>query len=151
VNLAIRSASDADADAIGRLLHDFNTEFDEPTPSSAVLAGRLQRLMAGGDTTVILGGDGPDGLVVLRFRQAIWTDALECWLAELYVAPQQRGQGLGRALLEAAVDHARQRGADRIELATGLDDTAARSLYERLGFSRGEAGFITYFYERELT
>src|SRR5436190_18634843 len=42
---AVRRAEPADADAIGRLLHDFNVEFDEPTPEPSVIADRIRRLM----------------------------------------------------------------------------------------------------------
>src|SRR5581483_11802626 len=94
----------------------------------------LRTLLAGGDTAVLLGGSGPDGIALLRFRPALWSEAPECWLAQLYVVPPARGRGLGRALLTAAIEHARARGADYMDLATGEDDTAARSLYERLGF-----------------
>jgi ribosomal protein S18 acetylase RimI-like enzyme len=149
----VRAARSADAEAIGRLLHDFNTEFEEPTPGPAVLADRFRRLLAGGDTAALLGGKGPDGLVVLRFRLSLWTDALECYVAELYVAPSHRGRGIGRALMEAAIDLARERGADHIDLATSEDDVAARRLYERLGFrnrERGPSGPVMYVYEREL-
>lgn len=69
----VRTAGTADADAIGRLLYDFNREFDEPTPVPSVLAERVRRLLEGGDTLVQLAGDGPDGLAVLRFRAAIWS------------------------------------------------------------------------------
>jgi GNAT superfamily N-acetyltransferase len=150
LDLVVRQAGPGDADDIGRLLHNFNVEFDEPTPAPTVLAERIRRLMANGDTAVLLAGDGPDGLVVLRYRSAIWTDALECWLAELYVILERRGHGLGRALVRAAISDARQRGADRIELATG-SDAAVGSLYESLGFSKGDAGSVTYFYQLELT
>jgi ribosomal protein S18 acetylase RimI-like enzyme len=152
-NLGVRIASSEDAEAIGRLLHDFNTEYAEPTPGPARLAERIQRLLAAGDTTVLLGGTGPDGVAVLRFRAAIWSDALECYLAELYVVPQRRGRGLGRALMQTAMDVARARGADYMDLGTSEDDVAARSLYESLGFinrERGPEGPITFFYEREL-
>jgi ribosomal protein S18 acetylase RimI-like enzyme len=152
-NPTVREAGAADAEAIGRLLHDFNTEFEEPTPGPRFLAERVRELMGGGDTTVLLGGQGPDGLAVLRFRPAIFSDALECYLAELYVAQERRGQGIGRALMEAAIDHARRRGADYMDLGTSEDDVAARRLYESLGFSNREGkpdGPINYFYEREL-
>jgi ribosomal protein S18 acetylase RimI-like enzyme len=91
--------------------------------------------------------------VVLRFRPAIWTRALECYVAELYVAPERRGRGLGRSLMVAAIACARQRGADRMELGTGESDLAARALYESLGFSNREGkpdGPINYVYELEL-
>jgi ribosomal protein S18 acetylase RimI-like enzyme len=151
--IPVRGGGEEDAEAIARLLHDFNREFDDPTPPPPVLAERIRQLLRGGDTTVLLAGPGPDGVAVLRFRPAIWTDALECYLAELYVVPEQRGQGLGRALMEAALNVARKRGADRMDLGTSDADVVARRLYESLGFSNREAGPggpITYFYEREL-
>jgi ribosomal protein S18 acetylase RimI-like enzyme len=152
-DLAVRLGEIADAEAIGRLLHDFNSEYDEPTPGPRKLAERVGELLTGGQTTVLLGGSGPDGLAVLRFRPSIWTEGLECYLAELYVAPGQRGHGLGRALMEAAIEHARRAGADYMDLGTGEDDVAARALYESLGFSNREGkpeGPINYYYEREL-
>ena len=149
----IRRAGTGDAEAVGRLLDDFNTEFDEPTPGPDALAARVRKLLAGGATTILVAGAGPDGLAVLRFREAIWADALECYLAELYVVPEWRGQGLGRALMEAAMDTARAEGATHMDLGTGEDDTAARALYESLGFSNREGrpeGPLNFFYEREL-
>lgn len=148
----MRLAAGDDAESIGRLLDAFNQEFDEPTPGAASLSERM-RLLLSRDTMVLLAGDGPDGLAVLRFRPAIWSNALECYLAELYVVPAERGRGLGRALMLAAMDTARARGADRIELGTSHDDHAARALYESLGFTNRERppdGPIMYFYEREL-
>ena len=151
--LAVRVANSADADAVGQLLHDFNREYGEPTPGPERLAERIRRMLAIGDTTVLLAGTGPDGVAVLRFRAAIWSDAPECYLAELYVVPQSRGRGLGRSLMEAAIEAARARGADHMDLGTSEDDVAARSLYESFGFINREGGRdgpITYFYERDL-
>lgn len=148
----VRLATADDAPVIGQLLDAFNREFGEPTPGPAWLAERIVQLL-GQDTLVLLVGSGPEGLAVLRFRASIWTQGLECYLAELYVAPDQRGRGLGRALMLGVVDAARDRGADHILLGTSEDDQAARSLYESLGFvnrERGPDGPITYFYERDL-
>jgi ribosomal protein S18 acetylase RimI-like enzyme len=149
----VRLGEPADAQAIGRLLHDFNEEFGEPTPGPKRLAERVRELLAEGQTMVLLGGEEPDGLAVLRFRPAIWTQALECYLAELYVVPDRRGRGLGRALLQAAIALARSQGADHMDLGTSDSDVAARALYESFGFSNREGGPdgpINYFYEREL-
>jgi ribosomal protein S18 acetylase RimI-like enzyme len=149
----VRRGGLSDAETIGRLLHQFNSEFDEPTPGADRLAQRVRQLLADGEIVVLLGGIGPDGLAVLRFRASIWSQALECYLAELYVAPDRRGQGLGRALMEAAIELAREQGADYMDLGTGEDDVAARALYESLGFdNRGgkRDGPLNYFYEREL-
>ena len=149
----VRRAEPDDAGAIGRLLHDFNSEYDDYTPGPDALAGRVRRLLAEGEITVLLAGTAPDGLAVLRFRPAIFTEGLECYLAELYVVPAQRGRGLGRALMTAAMEVARQTGADYMDLGTSEADVAARALYESLGFSNREGkpdGPINYYYEREL-
>jgi len=149
---SVRLAGPSDAAVAGRLLYDFNREFDEPTPEPPALADRIRQLLTGGDTLVLLAGDGPDGLAVLRFRAAIWSTGLECYLAELYVAPASRGQGLGRALMEAALRQARDRGADTMDIGVDEPDLAARRLYESLGFTNraGEDGPVMYVYEREL-
>jgi len=150
---AVRRAGPADAGAIGRLLHDFNEEFEEPSPGPQAVADRVRALMGSEDFAVLLVGSEPNGLAVLRFRPSIYSSALECNLAELYVKPDHRGQGLGRALLEATMDLARERGADFMDLGTSEDDVAARALYERMGFvnrERGPDGPVMYVYERDL-
>jgi ribosomal protein S18 acetylase RimI-like enzyme len=147
----VRLGDRGDAAAIGRLLHAFNQEFDEHTPGPAVLAERMRDLLAGGDTLVLLAGDGPDGVAVLRLRAAIWSAGLECYLAELYVTPGRRGQGLGRALMEAAISEARNRGADYMDIGVDEPDLAARRLYESLGFTnRAQDGSLMFVYERDL-
>ena len=149
----VRLAGPTDALRVAQLLHDFNREYDDPTPEPPVLAERVRELVESGETAVLLAGPGPDGLAVLRFRPALWSDGLECYLAELYVVPGRRGQGLGRRLMTAAIELARSRGADTMDLGTGDDDVAARALYESLGFTNrdgGPTGPVNYFYELEL-
>ncbi len=149
----IRLASATDAPAFGRLLHAFNTEFGEPTPDADVIAERAAPLIESGEVTVLLAGEGPDGFAELRFRPSLYTGALDAHLEELYVVPERRGHGLGRALLEAAMERARERGAAHIELGTSEDDVAARALYESTGFTNrecGPEGPRMLYYERDL-
>ena len=138
---------------VARLLHDFDAEYDLPAGDIPVLAERYAELLESGEVTVILVGDGPEGFAQLRFRPSVYAKALDAYLEELYVAPPRRGEGLGRALLEAAMEAARRQGAARIELGTSEDDVAARGLYEGAGFSNREGkpnGPIMFFYERDL-
>lgn len=53
----------------------------------------------------------------------------------LYVAPDGRGAGVGRALMDALIARARALGYDEIKLDTLASMTSARSLYASLGFS----------------
>jgi len=153
VEIEIRRAGPEDAAAIARLLHDFNTEFADFTPGVAALTEIAGRMLAAGEMTVLLAGEGPDGISLVRYRTSVWTGGLEAHLQELYVAPPLRGRGIGRALLEATLAMAREAGAGGIDLNTGATDTAARALYESCGFSNREgapAGPSMLFYEREL-
>lgn len=149
----IRRANEADASIFGSLLHAFNTEFGESTPSAEVIAERAAPLIESGEVTVLLAGEKPEGFAQLRFRPSLYTGALDAYLDELYVVPDRRGQGLGRALLEGAMDYARQRGAAHIDLGTSEDDVAARALYESAGFTNREGspdGPAMLYYERDL-
>jgi ribosomal protein S18 acetylase RimI-like enzyme len=150
---AVRRATRDDAPAVGQLLHDFNREYNEPTPTPTEMAERMAELMDGGDETIVLltdGPEGPDGLAVLRLRPGIWSRALECYLAELYVIPERRRQGQGLSLMEAAMTTARAAGADYMDLGTGENDTGARALYERLGFVSRDGDGLCLYYERDL-
>jgi ribosomal protein S18 acetylase RimI-like enzyme len=151
--IEIRQAGVLDAGDAARLLHDFNTEFGESTPGVAALTGHVSKLLDQGEATVLLGGEGPDGIAVMRLRTAVWTGGPEAHLQELYVAPPRRGRGIGRALLEATMAAALEAGATGIDLNTGETDTVARALYESCGFTNREGspeGPSMLFYEREL-
>jgi len=148
--ITIRRAEAADAAEVARLLHDFNTEFGDPTPGVAALTERAEEMIAAEEMIVVLAGEGPEGLAQLRLRPSVWSGALDAYLEELYVAPAHRGRGIGRALLESVLEVARAQGATRIDLGTSETDTAAIGLYESCGFSNLEHGAKMLFYERDL-
>jgi GNAT superfamily N-acetyltransferase len=55
------------------------------------------------------------------------------WVEDLAVDPEQRSQGVGKALLDAARAWARERGATHLELDSALARTDAHRFYEREG------------------
>jgi ribosomal protein S18 acetylase RimI-like enzyme len=149
----VRRATPGDAPQVARLLHDFQAEFDEPSPGVETLEERYGELIRNKEMIVLLVGDGPDGFAQLRFRPWVYSAGLHSYLEELYVMPDLRGNGLGRALLESAMETARGEGAEMMELGTSEDDVAARALYESAGFINREGGPdgpVMFFYEREL-
>jgi ribosomal protein S18 acetylase RimI-like enzyme len=152
------TSDSAYADA-ARLLHDFNLEYDEPSPPPAQLAARLAELVEGGHVTVLLAraeeaeeADEAVGVAVMRVQPSVWSRAQEAYLAELYVVPRRRGHGYGRQLISEAMRVARDLGADYAFLITSEEDTLAQRLYEAAGFRRteGEGGPLMVAYEREL-
>ena len=150
--IPVREATVEDAPAIARLLHDFNTEYEERTPPVAELTRHAERMLREGEMTVLLAGEGPEGLALLRFRPSVWTEQQEAYLQELYVVPDLRGQGIGEALMRAVLATCREHDAAWVELNTGETDVAARSLYKKLGFTneKGPEGAAMLYYEREL-
>jgi ribosomal protein S18 acetylase RimI-like enzyme len=150
--IPVREATVADAPSIARLLHDFNSEYEEQTPPVAELTRHAERMLREGEMTVLLAGQGPEGLALLRFRPSVWTEQQEAYLQELYVVPDLRGQGIGEALMRAVLSTCREHDAAWIELNTGEADVAARSLYKKIGFTNeeGPEGAAMLYYEREL-
>lgn len=149
----IRRAGAGDAANVARLLHDFNSEYEDFTPGVPALTARLGELLATNEITVLLAGDPPTGFALFRLRPSLWAKAGDAYLEELYVVPEQRRRGIGRALLNAAIDAARDAGANHFELTTGETDTEARGLYESRGFTNHEGapdGPRMLYYEIDL-
>lgn len=70
-------------------------------------------------------------------------EACECVLMnDLYVEEGVRGQGVGRALIEASAEVARERGVPFVEWSTAPDNQTAQRLYDSLGAERSE--WISY-------
>jgi GNAT superfamily N-acetyltransferase len=64
-----------------------------------------------------------------------------CYLQDLFTAPDARGQGAARALIEAVADWARERGCGRVYWLTQESNATARRLYDQVAENRG---FIHY-------
>src|SRR5215203_1383604 len=86
---AVRRATPADAAALGRLLWEFNTEFDSPTDTAEVLAERFGRILQRDDVIALIVGDAK-AFALITLRPAIWFDGPVAQLEELYVVPSLR-------------------------------------------------------------
>jgi ribosomal protein S18 acetylase RimI-like enzyme len=128
-----------EARAVARLLVAFREHLGFAAPTDEAVLASVERLIADPATDYLLGapsaGAAPAGLVQLRFRWSVWRAAEDCELEDLFVSPDARRGGLGRALVTAAIDRARERGARRIALDTAERNQAAVTLYRSFGFS----------------
>jgi ribosomal-protein-alanine N-acetyltransferase len=84
--------------------------------------------------------EDPMGVILCRVA------ASEVEVLTVGVAPWARRRGIGEALLRTALAMARQAGAAEAFLEVDVDNTAAVTLYERLGFAR--AGLRKAYYDR---
>ncbi len=81
------------------------------------------------------------GIVHYLFHRSTWTIGDYCYLQDLFTAPEARGQGAGRALIEAVYDRAQLAGASRVYWLTQETNATARALYDTLA---DRPGFIQY-------
>jgi len=77
--------------------------------------------------------DRPVGLANVLTHPSTWTENGYCYLEDLYVSPEARGTGAGRALIEAVIEAARERDITRVYWHTQQFNGRARSLYDVAG------------------
>lgn len=105
----------------------------------------FRRFLAPNEDGLLLGARRAGGLVgyACLYRHFSSLGACESVLMnDLYVVEEARGEGVGRALIEASAEVARERGAPFVEWATAPDNTIAQRLYDSTGAERSE--WITY-------
>ena len=83
----------------------------------------------------------PIGLVHWLFHRTCWAVENVCYLQDLYVSPELRGGGHGRALIEHVAGKAREAGAIRLYWNTHETNATARKLYDAVAV---RSGFIQY-------
>jgi len=142
---AIHTAIPEDAALIAPLFDAYRQFYEQPADADAALAFITARLERG--ESVILLARRPDGSA-LGFCQLYpsFCSVLAApiyVLYDLFVVPDARRRGVGRALLLAAEAHARATGHARMDLTTARNNLRAQALYESLGWVRDEV-FLTY-------
>lgn len=143
--LTIRKAGPGDTGAVAPLFDAYRQFYGRSPDLAAATRFLADRL--GADESVVflaLAGDEPVGFVQLYPSfdsvevRAVWI------LHDLYVIPDARCAGAGRALMEAARRLAEETGACGLSLATAIDNQVAQALYEGLGYRR-DRRFYHYF------
>ena len=84
------------------------------------------------------------GLVHFLFHRSTSRIEPVCYLQDLFTAPELRGRGVGRALIEGVYARARDAGASRVYWQTRESNAAGRMLYDKVAEHRG---FIVYSHD----
>jgi GNAT superfamily N-acetyltransferase len=99
----------------------------------------FSRLIAPSDDGMLLGawrGERLVGYACLYWHLSSLLPAETVLMSDLFVDPSARGEGIGRALIEASAAVARERGAHQLEWSTAPDNHAAQRLYDSTGAER---------------
>lgn len=119
-----REGATAPTEAITRLT--WSRFFDALEPMECLVAEAEGRLV---------------GLAHLIYHRNTWLEGSTCYLQDLFAAPDLRGRGVGRALIEALYARARAAGAERVYWHTHETNARARLLYDRVA---AHGGFLLY-------
>jgi ribosomal protein S18 acetylase RimI-like enzyme len=141
----IEKMEPAQLDMLVPLFDAYRVFYEQPSdPSSA--RNYLQERLNNRESVVFLARHKDKGLGFTQLYPSFTSIRMRrLWiLYDLYVIPEARRQGIGRALLEKARHFAAESGAHRLELSTAKDNLSAQALYESLGYMRDED---FYFYE----
>jgi len=125
------------------LFQDYVAFYKADVPA-AVIDLTWSRLMGDDESMTGIGATVDQqlvGMALIVFHRSTWSATGYCYLEDLYVAPTARGQGVGRALIEAVYSAADARGATRTYWVTENDNVIARRLYDAMAT---RAPFIQY-------
>lgn len=119
-------------------LFDLYRQFYRQPPDLALAQQFLQARLAEASSHIFVAEQGGRLLGFTQLYPLFCSVAARPYylLYDLYVGADARGQGLGEALLRRAAQFGAEQGADRLELATALDNATAQRLYQRLGWQR---------------
>jgi GNAT superfamily N-acetyltransferase len=142
-DLQVRALRAADQPAWLPLWKGYQRFYEIAIPEP-VTALTWQRFLDPAEPMFALGAFEKDallGIVHYIFHRSCWLAGPTCYLQDLFTDPDHRGRGVGRRLIEAVYDQAREAGAGRVYWLTHQGNTTARKLYDQVA---EDAGFIQY-------
>lgn len=142
-DVTIASANEADIPDLIELLEVLFSIEQDFTPNPEKQRRGLAALLASPNGHIAI-ARSPEGRAVGMATAQLVVSTAEgapsAWVEDVVVREGWRGRGLGRALLEAVLDWARQHGATRAQLLADLDNTPALAFYDHLGWQPTRLG-----------
>jgi GNAT superfamily N-acetyltransferase len=136
-DILIRRAKESDLRAIEKLLEDLINAMDDTEGIDTKIALKnYERLLndAGSHFLVAAREGTPVGFINFTVRQTILHQGPSALIDELVVAEEYRGKGVGRQLVQAAIEKCRRLGCSEVEVSTEKTNLKAREFYKQCGF-----------------
>lgn len=125
--------------AIGALLPQLSSSAPPPTHAD------LEEIVLSPATVLLVARD-EEGTVVGTLTLAVFRipSGVRAWIEDVIVDDAARGQGVGAALTQVALEEAAAAGARTVELTSRPSRLAANRLYQRLGFDRRDTNVYRF-------
>jgi GNAT superfamily N-acetyltransferase len=135
MTFTVRALSPDDREQWLALWQGYLTFYETALPAS-VTDLTWNRILDPEAPVIGLCASAPDGrmlgIVHYLFHPVTWAAGPRCYLEDLFTSPEARGQGVGRALIEAVYAAADARGADQVYWLTQEFNATARRLYDQV-------------------
>jgi ribosomal protein S18 acetylase RimI-like enzyme len=136
-NILIREATESDLPAIGKLLEDLTNAMDntEGIDTGIAIGNCEQLLKDDGSHFLVAATEGTTvGFINFTVRQTILHQNPSGLIDELVVAEEYRCKGVGKQLMQAAIEKCRRLGCCEVEVSTEKTNLEAREFYKQCGF-----------------
>lgn len=133
------------AKAVAVLFDAYRVYYDQAPDLPGAETFITERLTRG-ESVIFVAMDGGEAVGFTQLYPIFTSVGMQrAWLLnDLYVLPDRRSGGIGKALLDAAREMAQAAGAKWVMLQTYVTNTGAQALYERNGFVKDESSFYYY-------
>lgn len=135
--MILRDATPADVAELSRLLDDLFSIEQDFQPNSENQERGMLLLLQHPDRGCIKVAEEDGRIIGMVSAQLVISTAEgapSAWVEDMVVCGDQRGKGVGRALLDSLTDWARSKGASRAQLLVDLDNEPALGYYQHLGW-----------------
>jgi len=136
MTVQVRPLAPSDREAWEALFHGYLTFYESSLPDEQIDLTWQRLLSDDGQFHIGLvavnADDVPFGLAHVLFHRSTWSPTQYCYLEDLFVDPESRAKGAGRALIEAVYAEADKRGCTRTYWATQEFNYRARTLYDKV-------------------
>jgi len=145
VSVRVRIAEPTDLAALVVLFEAYRSFYDQASDAVGAEKFLADRFRLKDSTIFVAIVSGPEPIGFMQLYPSLSSTAMRriFVLNDLYVAPEARRLGVGRALMDAAKEYARSEGAVRLTLSTAIDNATAQRLYEASGYER-DRSFYQY-------
>lgn len=149
-NIHIKKAQPKDVSQVAPLFDDYR-QFYEQAPNLQLATDFLIQRLKNNESVILIAENDAQKIVGFCQLYPSFCSVIAApvyVLYDLFVAAAERKSGIGKALMEAATEHAREQGFSRLDLTTAKDNITAQSVYETLGWVKDE---VFYTYNKTVT